>query len=50
MKLETFFEKFEQLTDAPGAVGKMRDEDCLQSAFVEEHYRKQFTSALSQAL
>ena len=27
-----------------------RDEDFLQSAFVEENYRKQFTSALSRAL
>ena len=25
MKLETFFEKFEQFADAPGAVGKMRE-------------------------
>ncbi len=25
MKLETFFEKFDQFTDAPGAVAKMRE-------------------------
>jgi len=25
MKLETFFEKFDQFADAPGAVAKMRD-------------------------
>jgi len=32
MKLETFFEKFDQFADAPGAVGKMR-EFVLRSAF-----------------
>jgi type I restriction enzyme S subunit len=40
MKLETFFEKFDQFADAPGAVVKMRElvlELAVKSALSERH-------------
>lgn len=49
MKLETFFEKFDQFSDAPGAVAKMRElvlEFAVQGRLVPQHAKDETAHAL----